>query len=193
MIKTTKILLDELSNYAQPYDKIRRLVAEKKLFPIVKGLYETDATVSGHYLSASICAPSYLSFEFALSYYGLIPEMVYTITSATFKKHKRKEYATPFGFFTYQDVPKNAYPWGVKIVSENGYSFQIATPEKALCDKLYALHPLQNLSQLQMLLFDDLRIDESEFYKLNKDDIAILADKYKSKNVALLANFLRRT
>ncbi len=193
MIKTTKILLGELSNYARPYDKIRRLVAEKKLIPIIKGLYETDATVSGHYLAASICGPSYLSFEFALSYYGLIPEAVYTITSATFKKHKRKEYDTPFGFFTYQDVPKSAYPWGIKIVDENGYAFQIASPEKALCDKLYALHPLQNLGQLQTLLFDDLRIDENGFCKLNKDDIDFLADKYKSKNVTLLAKFMRRT
>ena len=94
MIKTTKILLEELSNYANPYSKIKQLVKEQKLIPIIKGIYETDKNISGHYLSSVICGPSYLFFEFALSYYGLIPEAVYTFTSATFMKRKTKEYKT---------------------------------------------------------------------------------------------------
>ena len=192
MIKTTKILLNEYSNYAKPHDKIKRLVESKELIPIVKGLYETDSTISGHYLAGAICGPSYLSFEFALSFYGLIPEAVYTFTSASFMKRKSKEYKTPFGYFTYQDIPKYAYPLGVKIINENGYTFQIATPEKALCDKLYSLSPLQNQSELQSLLFDDLRIDQNEFNKLNKEDIEVLAEKYKSSNVTLLSKFIRR-
>lgn len=36
MIKTTKMLLEELSNYANPYSKIRQLIKEQKLFPIIK-------------------------------------------------------------------------------------------------------------------------------------------------------------
>lgn len=192
MIKTTKMLLNEYSNYAKPYDKIKRLVKSKELTPIVKGLYETNPTISGQYLAGAICGPSYLSFEFALSFYGIIPEAVYTFTSATFMKRKSKQYKTPFGYFTYQDIPKLAYPFGVKIITENGYTFQIATPEKALCDKLYSLSPVQNQEDLRMLLFDNLRIDENEFNKLNKEDIEILSEKYKSKNVTLLSKFIRR-
>lgn len=192
MIKTTQILLNEYSNYSNPYSKIKRLVATNQLIPIIKGLYETDANTPGHYLAGSICGPSYLSFEFALSYYGLIPEAVYTYTSASFCKKKKKKYKTPFGYFTFQDIPKDVYPLGVKIVKENGYAFHIATPEKALCDKLYALPPLQNQAQLQELLFDNLRIDLQEFKKLNKEDFSILAEKYKSTNVTLLAKFIRR-
>lgn len=192
MIKSTKMLLEEYSNYAKPHDKIKRLVESKELTPIVKGLYETDSTIPGYYLAGVICGPSYLSFEFALSYYGLIPEAVYTFTSASFLKRKKKKYNNSFGYFTYQDVPKAAYPFGIKIINENGYTFQIAIPEKALCDKLYALSPLQNQVELQSLLFDDLRIDKNEFSKLNKEDIKILADKYKSTNVTLLSKFIRR-
>ena len=192
MIKTTKILLDEYSKYSKPHDKIKNLVKSKKLIPIIKGLYETDSTVPGHYLAGSICGPSYLSFEFALSIYGLIPEAVYTFTSASFLKRKYKEYKTPFGYFTYKDVPKSVYPLSVKTVNENGYTFQIATPEKALCDKLYSMPPLQNKTQLQKLLFEDLRIDENAFYKLNKEDIEILAKSYKNTNVTLLAKVIRR-
>lgn len=76
MIKTTMSLLDEYSNYAKPHDKIKRLVKSKELIHIVKVIYETDSTIPGHYLADVICGPSYLSFEFALSFHGLIPETV---------------------------------------------------------------------------------------------------------------------
>ena len=42
-----------------------------------------------------------------------------------------------FGVFTYRDVPIEAYSEEILLKEENVYSFQIATPEKALCDKLY--------------------------------------------------------
>lgn len=80
------------------------------------------------------------------------------------------------------------YPLGITIINENGYSFQIATPENALCDKLYSISPLQNQAELQSLLFDNLRIDENE---LNKEDIELLAEKYKRTNVTLLFKFIK--
>lgn len=90
MIKTYAMLLNELIRYASPADKIARMVQEGKLILIVKGLYETDKTVSGYLLAGSIYGPSYLSFEYALSYHGLIPEAVYVMTCATFEKKKKE-------------------------------------------------------------------------------------------------------
>src|SRR3989338_7094399 len=49
-----------------------------------------------------IYAPSYVSFEMALSHYSLIPEGVYTITSATTKKTSR--FATPIAQFNYHTL-----------------------------------------------------------------------------------------
>ena len=66
------------------------MIKKKEIIPIVKGFYETDSKIPGHYLASIIYGPSYLSFEFALSYYGLIPEAVYHFTSATFNKRRRK-------------------------------------------------------------------------------------------------------
>lgn len=77
-------------------------------------------------------------------------------TSATFKKRKTKTYQNHFGTFTYRDVPANAYHAGVSLHCDKNYSYQIATPEKALCDKLYALSPVKNLRGLKVLLFDYL-------------------------------------
>lgn len=40
----------------------------------------------------------------------MIPERVYTIKSATFKKNKKKEYKNSFGLFLYQDI--NCFNYG---------------------------------------------------------------------------------
>ena len=190
MLKTTALLIEELRNYANAPNKIKRMADRGELISITKGLYETDKNIPGYYVAASIYGPSYLSFDFALSYYGLIPEAVYSFTSATFDKHKRKEFKNYFGTFTYRDVPKAVYPYGILLKEENGYYYQIATPEKALCDKLYSVAPLYSLKILKAFLFEDLRIDETEFAKLNKEDIFELAGLYGSTNVKLLAKYL---
>ena len=190
MLKTTALLLEELKNYANGPNTVKRMADRGELIPITKGLYETDKTVPGYYLAASIYGPSYLSFDFALSYYGLIPEAVYNFTSATFGKRRQKEFTNYFGTFTYRDIPKAVYPYGILLKEGKGYCYQIATPEKALCDKLYTVEPLYTLKALKAFLFEDLRIDEKEFAKLNKKDIFELAKLYGSTNIKLLAKYL---
>lgn len=192
MIKTTTMLMDELKGYVNPTAKVRRLVEKGELVPVIRGLYETDADIPGYYLAPIIYGPSYLSFEFALSYYSLIPEAVYNFTSATFEKKKAKQYNTPYGTFTYQDVPSEAYPVGIVLHSENGYGFQIASPEKAICDELYKISPLRNRNELELLLFEDLRIDREEFFNLNMSDLTEISTLYHTQNHKLLQVYLRR-
>ncbi len=192
MIIFTKMLLNEYNNFSDPYKKIRSLVSKNKLIPIVKGLYETDSNIDGYLLAGVIYGPSYLSFDFALSYYGMIPERVYTYTSATCLKKKSKKYKTAFGCFAYQDVPSSVFSLGVESKQEGNYSYFIAIREKALCDKLYSLKPTANQEDLYTLLFEDLRIDENEFNKLDVEEIRILSERYKSRNITLLYKFMRR-
>lgn len=183
----------KFSNYAKIKDKISREVQAGRLIPVARGLYETDAETSGKYLAGLIYGPSYLSFDYALAVYSLIPEAVYnTYTSATFNKNKIKQYQNHFGTFTYRDIPAEVYPLGVLLHEENGYSYQIATPEKALCDKLYTLSPAKKMTELQALLFNDLRVDEQEFAKLDKASIAELAPLYRATNLKLLGKLIRR-
>jgi hypothetical protein len=193
MIKTTAILMDELKDYVNPTAKIRRLVDGGELVPVVRGLYETDGNIPGYYLAPIVYGPSYLSFEFALAYYSLIPEAVYSFTSATFEKKKVKQYTTPFGTFTYRDVPSEAYPVGIVLHSENGYGFQMASPEKAICDQLYKISPQRNRSELDHLLFEDLRIDKQEFFRLNLSDLLAIASRYHTQNHKLLQAYLGRS
>lgn len=192
MIINNEIAKNEYDEYSNKDTKLSREIRDGKLFRIINGLYETNPNTPGYLLASSIYGPSYISFEYALSFYGLIPERVTTITCATFDKKKKKEYATDFGTFTYRDVPTSAYPEEILLKEENNYSYQIATPEKALCDKLYTLEPLNNYSNLEKMLFNDLRIDENEFKNLNVNKITKLSDLYHSTNVDLLARYVRR-
>lgn len=192
MIKSTAILHEELKEYVNPNAKIRRLVKSGQLFPIIRGLYETDSHIPAYYLAPIIYGPSYLSFEFALSYHSLIPEAVYNYTSATFEKKKAKQFKSDFGTFSYRDVPSEAYPLGVKLYAENGYGFQIASPEKAICDALYKCSPLNNRRELENLLFDDLRIDQDEFLRLNMTDLFEIATHFHTRNHKLLQAFVKR-
>ena len=192
MIKTTAMLLEELRGYASPKTKLSRMVKKGECFQITKGLYETDRTVSPHLLAGSIYGPSYISFEYALSYHGMIPEAVYTVTCASFDKKKKKRYETPFGVFTYRDVPSEAFPLFVELHQEGDYWYRIATPEKAICDELYCKSPVGNLNGLAEMLFDDLRIDESELKKIKLETIIELSKKYHSTNIRKLISLLRR-
>lgn len=192
MIKTTAIMLQELNNYKNPRDKLAHMVKKKECIPVIQGLYETNPATPGYRLANTICSPSYLSFEFALSYHGLIPEAVYNFTSATFEKKKKKEFKTLFGTFTYRDVPSAAYPYGIECVSENGYTFQIASPEKALCDELYIQSPVTSQRELKEFLFDGLRIDWELFCKLNMDDILFLNSKYHCTNIQKLTKTMEK-
>ena len=192
MILTSRIIKENLKEYANKNTKICREIKKGNLIKIINGLYETDSSVNGYLLAGSIYGPSYLSFEFALSYYGMIPEKVIAFTSATCNKKKKKVYRNYFGTYFYRDVPENVYPLGIKLVEEGNYSYQIATPEKAICDKLYTLPPLKNKKELEIALFHDLRMDREEFDKLNMQDIEKIANAYHSTNVNLLYRYMRR-
>jgi len=192
MLITYRMLIDKYANYKGPAQKIMRMVEKEEIFKLTKGLYETDKNAPGYALANAIYNPSYLSFDFALAYHGLIPEAVYNYTSATFRKKKKKEYKNAFGTYYYRDVPDKAFPHEIMLQEEKGYPFSIATPEKALCDKLYIVSPVKNKKELYRLLFEDLRIDEEEFEKLDALVICELCDLYNKKNLHLLKKVMTR-
>ena len=193
MVVSNNIQKDKYKNYNNKNTKLTRDVKAGKLIKIKRGLYETNPNTPAYYLANFIYGPSYISFDFALSYYGLIPERVETVTCATFNKNKKKVYDTPFGTLIYRDVPERVFPLYVNIIEENGYTFHLATKEKALSDKLYTLNPVKNIEQMKMLLLFDLRIDEEELKKLDIDVIENLSEIYHSTNVLLLYKYLRRS
>ncbi len=87
-----------------------------------------------------IYSPSYVSLESALSYYQLIPEAVYGITSVSTRR--TYSFQTTLGEFTYKTI-RPALFFGYEIMTFNSKVFKIASMEKAILDFFY-LHPYIN-------------------------------------------------
>ncbi|MCD8201704.1 MAG: hypothetical protein LUD47_06555 [Clostridia bacterium] len=192
MILTMLELKEMYKDYTNLSEKLAQEVRKGNLIKVARGLYETDRHTDGKYLADSICGPSYLSFEYVLSMYDLIPEGVFCFTSATTLKNRQRLYKNAWGNYSYRDVPLDAYPWGVTLNIEGGYSYQIATPEKALCDKLYIMPPVRSMKDISDMLFENLRIYEEDFWALSLNDILELAPLYRSNNLNCLASLIRR-
>ena len=185
-------MLNELNSYGAPGNKVMRMVRNGELIPINRGIYETDCSVAAHLLAASIYGPSYVSFEYALSYYGLIPERVCVVTNATFEKKKRKTFTNDFGTFTFRDVPSAAFPFGLQIIHEGSYAFRIALPEKALCDQLCKMSPVSSYTELKSVLVDNLRIDQEGLDNLDRSLILSFEKAYRKTNVRALCYLIRK-
>ncbi|MFH1074005.1 MAG: type IV toxin-antitoxin system AbiEi family antitoxin domain-containing protein [Candidatus Firestonebacteria bacterium] len=112
------------------YQKHGVLVKLRNGFYTLKGDHEPDSFL----LANKLYAPSYISFETALSYYGIISETVYTLTSATPKI--TRNFSSLGREFSYRKIKKEAYG-GYKPVKIGGNTVLIAEPEKALADQLY--------------------------------------------------------
>ena len=192
MIVTTAMLRDQWKDYGDPAGKISRMKQSGELLQLTRGVYETDPNAPGHCLAGAILGPSYLSFDYALSWYGLIPEAVRVYTSATFAKRKAKEFRNAFGLYADRDVPREAYPYGIRMVREQEYVFQIAAPEKALCDKLYTMPPVTSQREIQRMLFENLRIDREQFEGLDADGLLQISGLYHCNNLKYLMKLLRR-
>lgn len=190
MVVTTFNLREMYREYTDVNGKIKRGVENGILFPLVKGIYETNSKTDGLLLSAYIYGPSYLSFEYALSYHNMIPERVIVYTNATFNKRKSKLYSNHFGVFAYRDVPKDAFPLFVQVFEQDTYAYFMASPEKALCDLLYIKKSVKSMKELKTLLFEDIRINRETFNQLNFNDIIFLADKYLSNNIKYLKKYI---
>ncbi len=106
MVVTVLDLKEKYKEYIDINGKFKRDVENNILFPVVRGIYETSSNTSGYLLASFIYGPSYLSFEYALSFHNLILERAFTYTNATFNKRKHKEYKNMFGYYTYRDIPK---------------------------------------------------------------------------------------
>lgn len=102
---------------------------------VKRGLYSfPDALPPELYLANKLYDPSYISREFALSYHGIIPEMVYEITSVTTKATRRFEALGKI--YSYRSIKKSAFT-GFTIKKQRDFAFRIADAEKAFVDTLY--------------------------------------------------------
>lgn len=105
------------------------LVRLKKNLYAVRSRFPHETEIANR-----LYAPSYLSLEYALSYYGMIPETVYAVTSVT--TMPTREFVILGLSYTYQAIKRQAYT-GYKLMNINDHAALFADKEKALVDYLY--------------------------------------------------------
>ena len=160
-------------DFVSPAKKIAELCSKGLLIRVKRGLYIVSDMIvgekpAGELIANHLYGPSYVSMETALQYYGMIPEGVYSIESATTKQPK--QYDTPYGVFRYHHFEVNYYRIGIGMEHmKNGSAYLLASPEKSLCDLLIKTRGLRIRSRISMLsyLIDFLRIDEESLAALD--------------------------
>lgn len=194
-----QMLLDLFKDYARPRDKISDLVRKGILIRVKKGLYLLGDDYRRHPYSKELLAnliygPSYVSLQYALHYYGMIPERVETVTSVTIGRSKR--FTTPLGLFTYRQIPIAAFSPGMTRKALDGdRAFLLATPEKAVCDMIVVDQgvSLRSFKSLRRYLFEDLRLEPEALTNLQAEQIGEIARHYCSAKLSVLHRFLLTT
>lgn len=98
-----------------------------------RGFYTFDlARLDYLALACEIVRPSYISFEYALNYHGLIDQVPFTITLATTKRHQYRD--IKIASLEYTTLQKKLF-FGYTVVD----GVYIADAEKALLDALYLM------------------------------------------------------
>ncbi|CAN5456942.1 hypothetical protein BH11CYA1_BH11CYA1_00230 [soil metagenome] len=190
------LLSSALSSYLAVDQKINELLKSGTIDRVKKGLYvfgheARQAPLCKESLANLIYGPSCISMEYALSFHGLIPERVETITCVTPKRDK--EFNTPIGRFTYRYLNLAKYPHGIEQHwIDRLHPILIASPEKALCDYvvLNDVPEFTNSSSAKAFLLQDLRIDHENWVRFDIKKILRLNTLYKSHNIARILEIL---
>jgi len=192
MLKTHLMLMDELKEFASPRARLTRMLKAGELVQLRRGLFVDDPSVSVRVPAPVIYGPSYISFQYALAFAGLIPERVAVVTSASYNKNKDKVFHTPLGDYRYLYLPATVYPYGITRMEENGMSYLMASPEKALCDSVYKISGVSSAVEMDRLLREDWRMDMDAVAGLDTDFIAWIAPMYRRKSMTALAAWFQR-
>lgn len=140
------------------YVLLNRLVKNGSLVRLKRDVYQSEfQSLQLGKVANELYYPSYLSFESALSRYGILSQTPYVLTFATTKTSKRLKLA---GREVEYRQLKNKFFFGYTL--EKGV--YIAEPEKALLDQLYMMSKGRG----------ELSIEELDLKRINKK----LLEKY---------------
>jgi predicted transcriptional regulator of viral defense system len=189
-------LMDVLKDYRKPRDVVSSLLREEQIIRIRKGLYIFGNlwqrnVISREILANLIYGPSVVSLDYALSWYGLIPERILQVTSVT--TGRSREYETPLGRFSYAHLSEICFSQGITTINEASGNWLVAEPLKALTDKVRSDTHMKvtSPSSYDVYLFDDLRIDETLLAGLiKKANLAEIGKAYNNRKINWLIDFL---
>ena len=155
---------------------------------LIKGYYIfTDLTLKEEVIfeiANRIYKPSYISFETALHYYGLIPESVYGITSASTRRTYK--FKTGIAEFSYRTLNRRLF-FGYEILKYNNNKyFKIASIEKAILDYFYINTHIKNREDIAAIRFNREILLSKVDKKKMEEFLAVYGHKALLKRIHLL-------
>ncbi|MCX6716455.1 MAG: hypothetical protein NTV72_00845 [Candidatus Taylorbacteria bacterium] len=153
-----------------PFVLINSLVMNGILKRLEVGKYIIVSKNPSKFLIANfLYEPSYISFESALNFHGILSQFPVEITSATVKKTKSKE--IDGNLYDYSRINKDLF-WGY----EKKEGFLIALPEKALLDQIYL--SINGKKRIDLGEYDLSNIDKKRLNEyMNSVKSGIVKDK----------------
>ncbi len=167
-------------NLAQIRLQINRWVKDGRVIKIHKGLYTLakpyrKVPAEPFCTSNALKQPSYVSTHSALSWYGMIPEFVPSVTGITTLRPQSIE--TPLGRFDFRHISKK-YFWGYQQIElQSGLQAFVAFPEKALLDLIYLTPGGDTLEFLQ-----ELRLQN--FERIDRTRLRQFAERFRSPKIS---------
>ena len=179
--------------YKAPLEALSSIEKSGEIVRLRRGLYAFKEGFDPLMAAARIHGPSYVSFETALDYYGLIPERVHQIISVV--DGRPASYLSDSVRYVYHSQQRLLFSKGMGLIFIRDEPVPIALPEKAILDTL-ANHKLKTagLSGRDVLDFviANLRIAAEDLDRLSLKKLKDMAPLYRNLGPGMLVQALNQ-
>lgn len=145
-----------------------------KIIMLASGYYVLSDEISDETdlfaIAGRMYTPSFVSLESALSFHGLIPETVLSVTSVCTRKTRRIN--SPLCTFIYRSIQPE-YFFGYEAKKGRKHTFLMASPERAIVDLLYLRRDISSAGDML-----ELRFDTEIFSCLDQMEILDIAERF---------------
>ena len=170
-----------LSHYRAPLKALSLMVEKGELIRLKRGLYAKKEGFDPLKVAYLLRSPSYISYETALNYYGLIPEKVEQITSVV--DGRAGSFLAGSVIYSYSSQNRKLYSLGMSLEFIGDHPMPIACREKAVLDTL-AKAKLVTANLTDKDIFDylsgSLRIDVDTLLVLSLSKLEAMAPLYRN-------------
>jgi len=139
-----------------------------------------------YFIANKIYQPSYISLESALTYYQIIPEAVFSVTSISSLNTTKLN--SSVGTLTYNHLKENLF-FGYELIELNGLTIAFASPEKAILDYLYLHSSLISIEDFEGLRWNKETIKSFDIQRFS-DYLQLFNSKRVSRRFQLLLKYV---
>lgn len=139
-----------------------------------------------YFIANKIYQPSYISLESALTYYQIIPEAVFSVTSISSLNTTKLN--SSVGNLTYNHLKENLF-FGYQLIELNGLTIALASPEKAILDYLYLHSNLISIEDFEGLRWNKEIIKSFDIQRFS-DYLQLFNSKRVSSRFQLLLKYV---